>query len=155
MKQLWLATLVLTLLVGASLPASAELSEEEQEAWNVILESWEAIVAKDVDWTDKYVLEDALVWGSDYPMPRSRDSIKKWDRFGFEMSTTLTSDYSLGGIVVHAGTTAVAHYYYSLGQENQEGKKEVVHGRCTDILAWDGDTWRFIAWNCGDEPKDD
>jgi ketosteroid isomerase-like protein len=57
--------------------------------------------------------------------------------------------------IVVEGDTAVAHYYSSLGMEDEDGERETIHGRCTDILVADGTGWKFIAWRCGDEPDRD
>ena len=146
-----LAALMFSLALPAHL-AAQEWSAEQQEVWNVIVESWDAIVAKDIDWTDTYVHRNAVVWGDDVPMPRTRDSVKKWERYSFQNSTTLVSEYSLAAMVVQ-NNTAVAHYYYSLGNEDAEGKPRTVHGRCTDILINENGRWVFLAWRCGDMPS--
>jgi len=158
MRSSTIAVSVLSaLLVSLTLPpqlAAQAWSADQQAAWSVIVESWDAIVAKDLDWTDKYVHPNAVVWGDDYPMPQTRASVKRWNRYGFQNSTTLVSEYSLAAMVVQ-GNTAVAHYYYSLGTEDSEGKPRTVHGRCTDILINEGGRWLFLAWRCGDTPTDD
>ncbi|UCF68028.1 MAG: nuclear transport factor 2 family protein [Acidobacteriota bacterium] len=146
-----LAALVVSLALPSQLPAQ-EWSAEQQEVWSVIVESWDAIVAKDIDWTDTYVHPNAVVWGDDVPMPRNRSSVKKWERYSFQNSTTLVSEYSLAAMVVQSNT-AVAHYYYSLGTEDAEGKPKTVHGRCTDILIIEDGRWLFLAWRCGDMPS--
>ena len=51
-------------------------------------------------------------------------------------------------ILIH-GDTAVAHYLYSNGGEDQDGKLKVVSGRFTDILVRTEDGWKFIAWHGG------
>ena len=147
-----LAVVSLVVLPGIGLAGEEHLAGDDQKVWKVIMDSWEAIAAEDVAWSDKWVHPRAVVWGTEYPLPRMRESIKKWDRFNFDNSKTLTSDFGLAGLVVQ-GDTAVAHYYYSLGTEDREGKRETTHGRCTDILVRDGDSWKFIAWHCGDMPK--
>ena len=129
-------------------------TEAQTEVWDVILESYKDIEARDVNWSDKWVFSDAMVWGPDYPMPRSRDSVKRWDSYQFSGGKNHLAEYSPAAIVVHE-STAVAHYYTSSAVEDREGKHETTHGRCTDILARDGESWKFIAWHCGDEPGDD
>ena len=147
--------LVVLALSGQVNEARAQtLSDAQSEVWAVVVESWEAIRDKDIEWIDRYVHPDAIVWGTGYPMPRNRESTRRWNRYEFENSTTLAHDFSPGGIVVH-GDTAVAHYYYSLGSEDRDGKRRTVHGRCTDILIREGGSWQFLAWNCGDTPNTD
>ena len=81
-------------------------------------------------------------------------SAKRWDAYQFPLSDTMISEYSPTGIVVH-GTTAVAHYYYSSGAKNKEGKHKTSHGRCSDVLAKGDNGWKFVAWHCADEPSSD
>ena len=129
-------------------------SDEQLEIWNLIIESYEEIEAGDAGWSDRWLFPDALGWGPDYPMPRSRDSIKRWDAYQFAGRKTHLAEYSLVGIVVR-GSTAVAHYYTSTASEDRDGKHTTTHGRCTDVMAKDGNTWKFIAWHCGDEPSEE
>ncbi len=148
-----------TFLVGfiALLPSPAEgqtWSSDQQEVWGVILESWEAITARDASWSDRYVHPNAVVWSMDYPMPRTRDDVKRWDGFNFPNETILNDEYNLAALVVE-GSTAVAHYYYSTGAQDAAGDRETTHGRCTDVLVRSEGTWKFIAWNCTDEKDDD
>ncbi len=150
-----LVSLSLAMLAMTAITANAQTwSKEQTEVWQVVLESYKDIEKQDANWSDKWVFEDAMVWGSDYPMPRSRNSIKRWDTYNFPGSRTHVAEYSPAAIVVH-GSTAVAHYYYSNATEDRKGEHSTTHGRCTDILARDGKSWKFIAWNCGDEPDGD
>ncbi len=137
------------------LPASAQTwTSAQQGVLNVVTDSWDAIAARDVNWTDNFVHENAIVWSDQRPMPNSRASEKEWDRFEYPSEDILTYLVSPTGIVVEGGT-AVVHYYYSLGVEDIEGERNIVHGRCTDILIADGSSWKFIAWNCGEEENPD
>ena len=149
-----LALIVASVTMVSTQAAAQSWSEAQTEVWTVVTDSWDAIVAKDVSWSDNYVHANAVVWGRENPMPRKRASVKKWDRYNFENATTKVAEFSPAAIVVEGGT-AVAHYYYSLGTENHEGKRRTVHGRCTDILVRSDASWKFLAWNCGDEPSDD
>lgn len=136
-------------VIRGQLPAGVQ-----KAVWKTVTDSWAAIKAKDAGWSDKWVHPDAVVWGTSYPMPRDRASVKKWDRFNFENSTTLTDDFSLAGMVL-LKDTAVVHYYYTEGAEDREGKRKTTHGKCTDILMREGGAWKFIAWHCGDMPSGD
>jgi hypothetical protein len=129
-------------------------SAEQQDVWAVVVESWADIVAKDIEWTDRWVHPNAVGWNIQNPMPRSRETIKEWDRYDFDGATTMVSDFAPTAIVVQ-DTTAIAHYYYSLGTVDSDGERETVHGRCTDILVSDGEHWQFIGWNCGDMETDE
>ena len=155
MRRFNVATLlslgIFAMLAG---PVSAQTWDKAQkEVWEVVLASYKDIDSKRADWSDKWVLADAMVWSGSYPMPRNRDSVKRWDTYQFPNSTTHVSEYMPAAIVVH-GSTAVAHYYSSSATENKDGKRETTHGRCTDILSKDKGKWLFIAWHCTDEPSD-
>ena len=143
---------MLAILAGSANAQS--WSKEQAEVWQVVLDSYKDIDAQDASWSERWVFPDAMVWGPDYPMPRSRDSVRRWDAYNFAGSKNHVAEYAPAAIVVH-GSTAVAHYYYTNASEDREGKHETTHGRCTDVLAKDGQNWKFIAWHCGDEPNDD
>ena len=146
--------MALSLLVLSTGAANAQTwSKEQTEVWKVVLKSYEDIDAKDANWSDKWVFADAVVWSHTLPMPRNRDSIKRWDRYQFARGTNHLSEYTPAGIVVH-DSTAVVHYYYANATEDKDGKHETTRGRCSDVLAKDGKSWKFISWSCGDEPSD-
>lgn len=143
----------LILVLTAFSAAAKNWDEKQQEVWNVILSSYQDIDKRDANWSDKWVTADAMVWSNNTPMPRDRDSIKRWDTFQFSDGTTSNvSEYSPTAILVH-GDTAVAHYYYSNGTTSKEGKQSTTHGRCSDILGKEEQSWKFIAWNCADQHK--
>jgi len=144
---------VLLLLVSAVSQAQ-EWNEAQTEVWNAVLGSYVDIDNNDVNWTDKWVTDDAVVWGSGFPMPRTRDSIKRWNGYQFPQSETMMSEYSPAAIVVH-DNTAVAHYYYSNGAKNKEGKHKTTHGRCSDIMVKQDNSWKFLSWHCADTPSND
>ena len=98
---------VLLLLVSAVSQAQ-EWNEAQTEVWTAVLGSYVDIDNNDANWTDKWVTDDAVVWGSGFPMPRTRDSIKRWNGYQFPQSETMMSEYSPAAIVVH-DNTAVAH----------------------------------------------
>ena len=149
MNTIYKFTVLVILLVSANANAN-QLDKEQTEVWSVVLESYKDIDSKNANWSDKYVTEDAMVWGGSTPMPRNRDSVKRWDKFQFSIGETVVSEYSPAAIVVH-NSTAVVHYYYSNGTKDAEGKQKITHGRCSDILVKDDKTWKFVAWHCNDE----
>ncbi|MBA6288263.1 nuclear transport factor 2 family protein [Colwellia sp. MB3u-4] len=128
-------------------------NEQQTQVWNIVLASYEDIEKRDNNWTDKWVTEDAMVWGNSTPMPRGRSAVKRWEKFSFEDgSTNNVAEYSPTAIVVH-GDTAVAHYYYSNGTTAKKGEQKVTHGRCSDVLVKDDKAWKFVAWHCAEEAK--
>ncbi|TWX64966.1 YybH family protein [Colwellia sp. C1TZA3] len=146
-------TIALIVTVTAFSSYAESWNEQQTEVWNIVLASYEDIDKRNNNWTDKWVTEDAMVWGNSTPMPRSRSAVKRWEKFNFEDgSTNNVAEYSPTAIVVH-GDTAVAHYYYSHGITDKKGEQKVTHGRCSDVLVKDEDEWKFVAWHCADETK--
>lgn len=154
MKKILALTAIGFITLSAGAADAQSWTKEQSAVWDVVLNSYKDIDARDAKWSDKWVFADAMVWGSGYPMPRGRDSIKRWDAYQFSKDRSHVADYSPAAIVVH-GSTAVAHYYYSNASEDKDGKHETTHGRCTDVLAKDDKSWKFIAWHCSDEPSGD
>lgn len=136
-------------------PANAQTwSDKQLEVWNVIETSWQAEMQKDTTWTLKYLHEKFLGWSIERPVPRSKSSVHKWNRYGTENSTTLLHELYPIGIVVH-GNTAVVHYFYSIASENRKGERKTTHGKFTDILVKENGKWQFLAWHGGDNPTDE
>jgi ketosteroid isomerase-like protein len=126
-------------------------SDKQLEVWSVIETQWKAAMEKDDNWTDKYLHDNFLGWGNQNPTPRGKASVKKWNRYGTENSTTLLQELFPVGIVVN-GNTAVAHYFYSQASEDRKGERKTVNGQYTDILVKENGAWRFLAWRGGDNP---
>jgi len=146
-------TIALLVTVTAFSSYAERWNEQQTQIWNIVLASYADIDKRDNNWTDKWVTEDAMVWGNSTPMPRDRSAVKRWEKFSFEDgSTNNVAEYSPTAIVVH-GDTAVAHYYYSNGTTAKEGVQKVIHGRCSDVLVKDDKAWKFVAWHCADEAK--
>ncbi len=146
--------ITLTLVFICSVSQAQKWDKKQTEVWEAVLGSYADIDKNDANWTDKWVTADAMVWGGTNPMPRSRESSKRWSTYSMPLSKTLMSEYSPTAIVVH-GSTAVAHYYYSNGAKNKEGKHKTTHGRCTDVLVKDKKAWKFLSWHCNDAPSSD
>lgn len=153
MLRTCLCALTLFALGATSLPAQ-QWSAEQQEVWTVIQAQWAATMEKDATWPDRFLHDDFLGWGNDTPAPRGKSSQGMWSRYEMENATTLVQELYPIGIVVE-GNTAVAHYFYSTASENRKGDRETTHGRYTDVLVKEGDSWRFIAWQGGDDPDKD
>jgi hypothetical protein len=154
MKKLNTLFVLAMLMLISTIGYAQKWDAKQSEVWGVVLASYVAIDKGDAGWTDEFVMKNAMVWGGSAPMPRGHDSVKRWNVYSMPLSKTLVSEYSPTAIVVHE-STAVAHYYYSNGAKNTEGKHKTTHGKCTDILVKDGKSWKFIAWSCADIPDKD
>ncbi len=140
------------LLASLSTAAVAQTwSAEQLGVWGVIDAQWQASMAKDETWPNRFLHDQFRGWANENPAPRDKSSTERWTRYGDENSTTLMQELFPLNIIVH-GNTAVAHYLYSTATENRKGERRTTHGRYTDILVRDGDRWRFVAWHGGDDP---
>ena len=52
------------------------------------------------------------------------------------------------------GGAAVVHYYASVSEEDQDGKRETTTSRCTDTLIREGGQWLYLGWFCFNEPTE-
>ncbi len=140
-------------LTGLARPGLAQSwSEQQLEVWGVIQAQWQAAMEEDASWPDRFLHGTFLGWGNENPAPRGQSSTRDWTRYDDQNSTTLMQELYPIGIVVH-GNTAVAHYFYSVASENRKGERQTTHGRYTDVLVREGNTWRFLAWHGGDNPE--
>jgi hypothetical protein len=109
---------------------------------------WQASMAKDSGWMERFLHRDFRGWGADEPAPRDKESAARWARYEMEGGSTVVQDLAPMAILVH-GTTAVVHYHFSQARADREGKHSTVHGRYTDTLVKEGNQWRFLAWSGG------
>lgn len=151
MRRGVLLSLLFALVLSA--PAMAQdWSPEQTEVWNVIVAQWDSDKASDHTWTERSLHQSFLGWSDENPMPSDRDSVKRWENYSSENLKVLEQELYPVGIVVE-GTTAVAHYFYSVAAEDREGKRKTTHGRYTDVLVKTDGVWLFIAWRGGDDPR--
>lgn len=154
-KNAVLAFSLAGLTAWLAVPTQAQTwSSEQLEVWDVIQAQWQAAMAEDATWPERFLHESFQGWSYENPAPRDKEATDRWTRYENENSTTLMQELHPIGIVVH-GNTAVVHYFYSTANENRQGERETTHGRYTDVLVRDGDSWRFIAWHGGGDPEDD
>ena len=140
-----LVTSVLALAVWTA-PAQAQTwSAEQMEVWEVELAVWELDWAGDKTWIDKYVLDDALIWGEDSRGPRDKSSVSRFYRFDDPKAEYPVHELWPLGIVVH-GNVAVVHYRYSEGEVNGKGERKQEHGTFTDVLVKENGEWRYLTW---------
>ena len=147
-------SLAVALTTGTVSAHAQSWAEEQLEVWSVVQAQWEATMEKDSEWTGRFLHNDFVGWANDIPAPRTRSSVANWSRLDMEDSTTLLQELAPLAIVIH-GNTAVAHYVYSQTNEDKDGKRKTLHGRYTDVLVKDGDSWLFLSWHGGADPEDD
>ena len=148
---------VLSVVVGSVLllPVTVQAqrwSQEQQEVWEFIIQSWEADTGEDITWVDRMVHQEFRGWDASLPMPRDRDTQRRWSRYGDESSNTLIYSVFPLSIVVQ-GNTAVALYYGSIVNEDLEGDRETTHFKEVDVLIREDGEWKFLSWMGADLPN--
>ncbi len=151
------AARIFLVVAGISVCSGAVAQDETDDhadVWAVVEAQWDSEANADRRWIDRLLTDDFSGWNNDTPVPRSRASIKMWDRFTDEQAQMAAHELYPYLIVVH-GDTAVAHYFYSAAYEDNDGEVETSHGRYTDVLVRTEDGWKFLAWHGGDDDSDD
>lgn len=123
---------------------------DEAEVWALIEEVWNADEDGDRAWPDRLLTDDFSGWNKNTPVPRSRSSVKMWDRFNEQLGKMVAHELYSYTIAVH-DDVAVAHYLYSSAFKNKEGNISKSNGRYTDVLVRTGDGWKLLAWHGGDD----
>ena len=143
-----LAMLVGIVIAGANSTLLAQDTPDDAAVWSVIEQQWEASENGDSKWLDTLLAADFTGWSNDSPAPRTKESVRMWDKFRSKQWNGKVHELYPLSIVVH-GDTAVAHYLYTNAGENADGETEVISGRFTDVLVRIEGVWKFIAWHGG------
>jgi hypothetical protein len=107
---------------------------------------------KDLTWIDTMVHPNLSYWGADSPVPQTKASLSRWNRYDNGNATVLEQELFPHSITI-TGNVAVVNYHYQIARESYKKERETVRGRYMDVFVKDGGRWLFIAWTGGDEPK--
>jgi ketosteroid isomerase-like protein len=129
---------------------SQETGDDSADVWSVIEEEWNADENGDQDWPDRLLTDDFSGWEYDSPAPRSKSSMKMWNRFNKQIGKMVAHELYPLSIVVHQDV-AVAHYLFSSAFESKDGDIEVSNGRYTDVLVRSDGSWKFLTWHGGED----
>jgi len=147
------ATAVLALSVMSGAARAAEWSPEQQDVWNLEQQQWAMSKSKDLSWIDTMVHQNLRYWETGAPMPRDKASLKHWDRFEADNSTTLEQEiYPISATIT--GNIAVVQYHYVVASENYKKERKTMTGHYTDVLIKENGRWMFIAWAGGADKTD-
>jgi len=142
-------TILMVLALAVSRNAIAQGSVDDQAAvWQAVETIWEAGENGDQEWVEKMLSADFMGWPKHSPAPRSKASVRLWNKFDTEQSSGLTHELYPLSIVVH-GDMAVVHYLYTNAARTRDKKTTVSNGRYSDVLIRDDGAWKFISWHGG------
>ncbi len=148
-SMLSIAAMLPVMLVTLTGFAQNEVSDQA-DVWSAIEAQWTANEKNDGKWIEPMLTDDFQAWEKSSPAPRTKSSMKMWDRLNRELSRTVAHELYPLAIVVR-DDVAVAHYLFTRAVEDKEGNTEIDNGRYTDILVRTDDGWKFLAWHGGDD----
>lgn len=145
----WLRTILAGVVLCCSGGVAAENSVSDQAAvWEAVETIWEAEENGDLTWVEEMLSADFMGWPNNSPAPRSKASVRQWNKFEVELSNGIAHELYPLSIVVH-GNMAVVHYLYTNASQSRDKKTTVTSGRYTDVLVRDDGGWKFISWHGG------
>lgn len=147
------ALVVLGALLALAAPAWAQTwTPEQDEIWKVEQKQWQMSKDADLTWIDTMVHPNLRYWEVGEPMPRDKASLTRWNRYSSANSKVLEQElFPISATIT--GNVAVVQYHYQIARENYKKERETVTGHYTDVLLKENGTWKFIAWEGGDDPK--
>jgi hypothetical protein len=128
-----------------------EIPDDQVAVWSVVERQWSAVQEGNDDWTEELLAPDFVGWPNESPAPRNKASTRMWLESLAKRWEGLTYELYPLSIVVH-DDTAVAHYLYSIADEN-DGQPVIRNGRFTDVLVRTDGEWKFLARHGGDDPE--
>jgi ketosteroid isomerase-like protein len=144
------ATILAGIFLLTSGNAVAQNSADDHAAvWAAVEAIWTAEQSGDAGWVEDMLSADFMGWPNNSPAPRSKSSVRMWNRFDQDQTSGITHELYPLSIVVH-GDMAIVHYLYTNAVRTRDKKTNVSSGRYTDVLVRDGETWKFISWHGGE-----
>jgi len=145
-----LACVVLLTWAGAA--SGQTWTPEQQELWKLEEQQWQMAKDKDPSWIEKMVHPNLSYWETGSPVPQTRASLSRWNRYNNTNTTVLEQELFPLSITI-TGNIAVVQYHYQIARESYKKERETVHGHYMDVFVKDGGRWLFIAWTGGDDPR--
>ena len=140
------------LLTWAGAAHAQSWTPEQQEVWKLEEKQWQMAKDKDASWIDTMVHANLSYWETGSPVPQTKASLSRWNRYTSSTTTVLEQELYPLSITI-TGSIAVVNYHYQIARESYKKERETVRGHYTDVLVKDGGRWQFIAWTGGDDPK--
>jgi hypothetical protein len=149
-REVFKLLLASVLLLSFASVLAQDSVNDSADVWSVIEEQWNADEKGDKRWPDRVLTDDFSGWRIESPAPRSKSSIKMWNRFSDQMDKMVAHELYPLSIIVH-DNVAVAHYLYSSAKQSKDGDIKMSNGRFTDVLVRTDDGWKFLSWHGGDD----
>ena len=139
-------------LAWAGAVSAQTWSPEQQELWKFEEKQWQMAKDKDLTWIETMVHPNLSYWSNESPVPQTRASLARWNRYDNTNATVLEQELFPHSITI-TGNVAVVNYHYQIARETSKKERETVRGRYMDVFVKDGGRWLFLAWTGGDDPK--
>jgi hypothetical protein len=139
-------------LTWATAASAQTWTPEQQELWKLEEKQWQMAKDKDLTWIETMVHPNLSYWSNESPVPQTRTSLSRWNRYDNTNATVLEQELFPHSITI-TGNVAVVNYHYQIARESLKKERETVRGRYMDVFVKDGGRWLFIAWTGGDDPK--
>jgi len=140
------------LLTWAGAASGQTWTPEQQELWKLEEQQWQMAKDKDPSWIEKMVHPNLSYWETGSPVPQTRASLSRWNRYNNTNTTVLEQELFPLSITI-TGNIAVVQYHYQIARESYKKERETVRGHYMDVFVKDGGRWLFIAWTGGDDPR--
>lgn len=149
----WRGALLAGILLSSSASVAAQdavttEADDQAAVWAAVETIWAAAERGDSNWVESMLSADFMGWPNNSPAPRSKASVRMWNRFEQEQAKGITHELFPLSIVVH-GDMAVVHYLYTNAVQLKDKSTDLSNGRYTDVLVRDDGAWRFISWHGG------
>jgi len=130
--------------------ADDQAVDDQAAVWSAVEAIWSAEESGDDDWVEEMLSADFVGWPNNSPAPRSKSSVRMWNRLDQEQTSGITHELYPLSIVVH-GDMAIVHYLYTNAVQTKDKKIDISSGRYTDVLVRDDGAWKFISWHGGSD----
>ncbi len=114
-------------LAWAGAASAQTWSPEQQELWKLEEKQWQMANDKDLSWIETMVHPNLSYWSVGSPVPQTKASLGRWNRFENTSSTVLEQEIFPLSITI-TGNVAVVSYHYQVARENYKKERETVYG---------------------------
>jgi len=131
-------------------PAGDQAVDDQAAVWAAVEALWSAEERGDDKWVEEMLSADFMGWPNSSPAPRSKSSVRMWNKFDQQQTNGIAHELYPLSIVVH-GDMAIVHYLYTNAVQTKAKNTDVSSGRYTDVLVRDDGAWKFISWHGGSD----